>query len=43
MDKKIMKLDGTEIEEYRFHKHKSLTSITNIDIYKIVISKVYFL
>ena len=38
MDKKIMKFDGTEIEEYRFHKHKSLTLINNIDINKIVIS-----
>ena len=38
MDKKIIKFDDTEIEEYKFHQYKSPTSINNIDIKKIVVS-----
>ena len=37
MDKKIIKFDDTEIEEYEFHQHKSPISINNIDINKIVV------
>ena len=38
MDKKIIKFDDTEIEEYEFHKCKSLILIKNIDIIEIVVS-----
>ena len=38
MDKKIIKFDDTEIEEYKFHQNKSPISINNIDINKIVVS-----
>ena len=38
MDKKIIKFDGTEIEEYKFHHYKSPILINNIDINKIVVS-----
>ena len=38
MDKKNIKFDTTEIEEYRFHQYKSPFSINNIDINKIVLS-----
>ena len=38
MDKKIIKIDDTEIEEYEFHQYKSPISINNIDINKIVVS-----
>ena len=40
MDKKIIKFDDTEIEEYKFRQHKSPISINNIYIYitKIVVS-----
>ena len=37
MDKKIIRIDDTEIEEYRFHEYKSLILINNIDINKIVV------
>ena len=36
MDKKIIKLDDTEIERYKFHQYKSPISINDIDINKIV-------
>ena len=39
MDKKIVKFDDTEIEEYQFHQYKSPISINNIDINKILVSK----
>ena len=32
MDKKVIKFDDPEIEEYKFHRHKSPTSISDIDI-----------
>ena len=32
MDKKIIKFDNTEIEEYEFHQHKSPIPINYIDI-----------
>ena len=32
MDKKIIKFDNTEIEEYEFHQHKSPIPINHIDI-----------
>ena len=38
MNKKIIKLDETEIEEYKFHQCKSPISIKNIVIDKIVVS-----
>ena len=38
MDKKIIKFDDTEIEEYEFHQYKSLISINDIDINKIIVS-----
>ena len=38
MDKKIIKFDGTEIEEYEFHQYKSPISTNNIDINEIVVS-----
>ena len=38
MDKKVIKFDGTEIEEYKFHQHKSPISINTIDVNKIVVS-----
>ena len=38
MDKKTIKFDGTEIEEYEFHQYNSPISIKNIDINKIVVS-----
>ena len=37
MDKKIIKLDDTEIEEYKFHQYKSPVLIKSIDINKIVV------
>ena len=36
MDKK--KIGDTEIEKHKFHQYKSLISINNIDINKIVVS-----
>ena len=38
MDKKIIKFDDTEIEEYEFHQHKSPILIRDIDINEIVVS-----
>ena len=38
MDKKIIKFDGTEIEEYKFHEYKSPISINNIGNNRIVVS-----
>ena len=38
MDKKIIKFDDTEIEEFEFHQHKSPILINDIDIDKIVVS-----
>ena len=38
MDKKIIKLDGTEIEEYKFHQYKSPILINDMDMNKIVVS-----
>ena len=35
MDKKIIKFDDTEAEEYKFHQYKSCISINDIDINKI--------
>ena len=32
MDKKIIKLDDAETEEYKFHKYKRPISINNINI-----------
>ena len=37
MDKENIKFDGTEIKKYKFHQNKSLISINNIDINKIVV------
>ena len=38
MDKKIIKFDDAEIEEFEFHQHKSPISINDINIDKIVVS-----
>ena len=38
MDKKIIKFDDNEIEEYKSHQYKSPISINDIDINKIVAS-----
>ena len=38
MSNKIIKFDDTEIQEYKFHQHKSPISINNIDINEIVLS-----
>ena len=38
MDKKIIKFDDTEIEEYELHQHKRPISINNRDINEIVVS-----
>ena len=38
MDKKTIKFDDTEIEEYNCHQHKNPISRNNIDINKVVIS-----
>ena len=43
MDKKIIKFDGTEIDEYEFYQYKNLISIINIDINAIVVSKKFTL
>ena len=41
--KKLTKFDDTEIEEYKFHQHKSPILINDIDINKIVVSnKLHF-
>ena len=38
MENKIIKFDDTEIEGYKFHQHKSLISISDIDINETVVS-----
>ena len=38
MDKKNVKSDSSEIEEFRFHQHKSLISVNEIGIIKRVVS-----
>ena len=38
MDKKIIKFDDTEIEEYEFYQHESPISINDIDVYEIAVS-----
>ena len=38
MDKKNVKSDSSEIEEFQFHQHKSLISVNEIDIIKRVVS-----
>ena len=43
MDQKIIKSDDTEIEEQEFHQYKSLTSISDTDIIKIVLSNKFSL
>ena len=37
MDKKTIKFDDTEIEEYEFHQYKSPILINEIEINKILI------
>ena len=41
MNKKIIKFDDTEIEEYEFHQHKSPVLTNEIDINKIVVSNTF--
>ena len=38
MDTKILKLDDTEIDEYKFQQCKSPISINAIDVNKILVS-----
>ena len=38
MDKKVVKFDDTEIEEYKFHQNKSSIWINDIGINGIVVS-----
>ena len=38
MDKKIIKFDGTKIEEYKVLPNRSPISINDIDLNKIVVS-----
>ena len=38
MDKKFIKFDDTEIEEFEFHQYKSPISINDLDINKIIVS-----
>ena len=38
MDKKMIQFNDAEIEKQNFHQDKSLISISNIDINKIVVS-----
>ena len=38
MDKKVVKFDDTEIEEYKFHQSKSSIWINDIGINGIVVS-----
>ena len=38
VDKKIIKFDDTEIEEYEFHQYKSPILINDTDINAIVVS-----
>ena len=37
MDKKVIKFGDSEIEKQKFHQHKSLILINNIDINKTVV------
>ena len=37
MDKKAIKFDDTEIEEYKFYLHKTSISINDIDINETVV------
>ena len=41
MDKKIIKFDDTEIEEYEFRQYKSPLLINDIDINEIVVSNMF--
>ena len=38
MNKKVIKFDSTEIEEFEFHQYKSPISINDIDNNKLVVS-----
>ena len=38
MGKKIIKFGNTEIEKQKFHQHKGLILISNIDINKLILS-----
>ena len=38
MGKEIIVLGDTEVEQHRFHKHKSLISMHDVDIDRIVVS-----
>ena len=38
MDKKFIKFDDTETEEFEFHQFKSPISINDLDVNKIVVS-----
>ena len=38
MDQQIIKIDDTEIGEYKFHQHKSPISINYVDTNEIVVS-----
>ena len=38
MENKIIKFNDNEIKKYRFHQHKSLILMDNIDINKSVVS-----
>ena len=38
MDKKIIKFDDTEVEDYEFYQYKSPISINNIDTNEIAVS-----
>ena len=43
MDKKVMKLDDTEIEKCKFHQYKRPISIDNREVNKIAVSnKIFF-
>ena len=41
MDKKIIKFDDTEIEEYKFHQYKCSIFIDNTDINKIAVPNTF--
>ena len=38
LDKKLIKFDGTEFEEYKFHQNRSPILINDVDISNIVVS-----
>ena len=42
-EKKIIKFDDAEIEQYKFHQYKNPNSIYNIDINKIIVSNKFLL